>query len=294
MPDTIKSINAVVKKQISRVDTTILNKSEKKTFEDVKKISAELDEVSKWQSYIIIRNSLKNFNPEFVVFKEFERLIMDKQLLDLNVCLKHVQINRRTFDDGLSNPISLINYVRIRGESSVDTLYTALLDLESPDRIGQYAQRLPLLWDSVLKKYPNPSTQLPSPVAKLILAKDDIVRLIHNTIRVALIYQSLHDLNLYILVAMEKSIVEKSDKLKTLDVNIASKETQDKNMDMIIKNKMSEIDQINLQLTELRNRRDDIEVKKVPKEPEDDPNEEDDNTKVEESEEEVEIEESED
>lgn len=204
----LEDISDEVSTSLKNINKEELSPEDSENLKLLKYASKRLDEVAAWKSYAYIHRFIRRRKPKFLVFKDLDVLITDKQLLPLDKCLKNLKMDKKTFYDGLKdNPINLITYIRTKAETSVESLYLSMLDLQSKSKIGEFGQRLPDLFDAVTKKFPYPKEQLTKEEFELIDSKKDIIRLIFNNNKTSLIYESLNDITLYILSALEESIM---------------------------------------------------------------------------------------
>lgn len=243
---TLEEINEDVKIRVDNTDSTKLDENERREFEKVKSIISTLNSVVKWKSYSYIHRYLTRYKPKPMLFKDYSKLINDNQLLSIDICLKHLKISNNTFYEGLNDsPINLLTYIRTKTETMIESKYNSILDLESPEKIGVYGQRLPDLFDAIIKRFPSPEDRLAKPIVNLLKNKDDIVKIVHNSTELANIYQSLNDITFHILVNIESSILKDLDEL-----NKYKKEIQD--LKEKIEEKKKEINRLNDEILENR------------------------------------------
>ncbi len=125
------------------------------------------------------------------------RLIQDGTISPLEKILKYLDIKRTTFDEDMkADPNQFRVYYRQKVESRVSNYYDMLKNLEAPNKIGQYGQRIPDIFDEVSSSFPEEG--LPQKIRNLVGIKNDLVDLIFATTEIFMIYQSAMDLSFQI------------------------------------------------------------------------------------------------
>ena len=208
-----------IKEIMEEVDYDKLDGGQRKIYDTLKKALDEIDNVRKWKSYYQISKLVEK--SKFNIFSGFLNMETDQILLSVDQALTHLGISNQTFKNSEGQDIGeLITYIRIKAETALQSQYTILKDVQSPEKIGEMGQKIPIIFAELENKYPEPELSLPSHVVELMKRKNDIIDLLFASVETGMIYQASHDIIIRILMTQENAIKEKEAKKNELEKTI--------------------------------------------------------------------------
>lgn len=208
-----------IKEIMEEIDYDKLDGAQRKIYDTLKKALDEIDNVRKWKSYYQISKLVEK--SKFNMFSGFLNMETDQILLSVDQALTHLGISNQTFKNSEGQDIGeLITYIRIKAETALQSQYTILKDVQSPEKIGEMGQKIPIIFAELENKYPEPELSLPSLVVELMKRKNDIIDILFASVESGMIYQASHDIIIRILMTQENNIREKEAKKNELEKTI--------------------------------------------------------------------------